>query len=684
MTALERARRWLDAVPGAISGSDGHGHTYYVANTLMHGFGLGANQVLGLLIEWNRTCSPPWSARELNHKVEQALAHADKYERPKGHMLEDHSDPLPRARFPSPLTRTIIKADSPSTPKSGVPQPIQDGCRQLLLAAFEDGEWISISDAHLNEDGRTVPNGSGCVMERSHWLGKLDAVEGDPNRIWNSSDNPGAYIRINPVKVGGSTDNDVTVYRHALLEFDGIPIEQQWKVIVESNIPATAVVHSGGKSLHAWVKVDARDRVEYAARVSELLKVLESYGPDPKNKNPSRFARLPGMRRGQGFQHLLALRIGAKNWTEWMARNSDIGTSEYRIKDLFDFDPANDPNELIGRRWLCKGHSCLLVGASGIGKSTLTMMLVVLWAVGRAPFGIKPKRPLKMLVVQAENDIGDLAEQFRGAVQAHLPNDPDMARMLQENVVFVRDTVHTGRQFVDRLQTLIDRHKPDMVWVDPLLSYIGDDLSDQRVASEFLRNWLGPLLEATGVVLMVVHHIRKPSANDKRTSTDLQYLASGSSELVNWARAVMYLESPDEGQYRLRLLKRGSRAEAVDHEGKTSDSIWIKRGDNHQTWTTCPAPEEPKQQRDDVPQMTVRFGGSGKRKDDEMRDWDRDEYLNSISGWSSYVAMVSDISSKYRLTKEEAKSRWTECKPFLSVKEPAQSGLQHKIYTYIP
>jgi hypothetical protein len=82
--------------------------------------------------------------------------------------------------------------------------------------------------------------------------------------------------------------------------------------------------------------------------------------------------------------------------------------------------------------------------------------------------------------------------------------------------------------------------------------------------------------------------------------------------------------------------------------------------------------------------MTVRFGGSGKRKDDEVKDWNRDEYLNTISGWSSYVAMVSDISSKYRLTKEEAKSRWTECKPFLSVKEPAQSGLQHKIYTYIP
>ena len=57
--------------------------------------------------------------------------------------------------------------------------------------------------------------------------------------------------------------------------------------------------------------------------------------------------------------------------------------------------------------------SCLFVGQSGIGKSSLCMQLAINWALGRTTFGIRPERPLKSLIVQAENDVGDVAEMFR-------------------------------------------------------------------------------------------------------------------------------------------------------------------------------------------------------------------------------------------------------------------------------
>jgi len=682
MTIIERARLWLEATPGAVENQGGHNHTFYVANTLIHGWLLGGNEALGLMHEWNRRCTPPWKPRELNHKIEQAIAKAADYQKPKGHMINANKDSI---QFPSPITKVVLKqapdtADQES--KQTIPQPLEDGCRKLLRAAFLEGEGVAISEAVFTDDKepRAIPAGQGLVLSREEWLAKLDARDGDPNKIWSCEGNPGAYIRVNPMKVGGSTDNDVTAFRHALLEFDGISLDEQWKVISHSQIPATAVVYSGGKSLHAWVKVDAKDRIEYSTRVTELLKSLEGYGPDAKNKNPSRFARLAGMKRGEGVQSLLALHVGAKSWTEWKAVQASTGTNEYRIKDLLDFDPSTDPNQILGRRWLCKGHSCLIVGASGIGKSTLTMQLAVGWAVGRSPFGIKPSKALKTLVIQAENDIGDLSEQFRGAVMGHLPKDPDMAKLLQENMVFVRDTVHTGRNFVDRLQTLIDQHKPDMVWIDPLLSYIGDDIGEQRVASEFLRNWLGPLLESTGVVLMVVHHVRKPSQNDSKSSTDLQYLASGSAELVNWARAVVYLESPSDNVYRLRFLKRGSRAEAVDHEGNVSESIYVDRGRNGlQTWTAC-APPPPKE--DDKPKITVKLGKSSASK--PRTPFDEDDYLNSLSGeWHSYVDMIKAMQERFGMSKDEAKTRWTALKPRLSTKTPQQSGKEWNTYTFI-
>lgn len=677
MDTLERARRWLAATPPAVAGNDGHGHTYHVVSELLHGWDLGPNQVLGLIRDWNARCDPPWTAKELNHKVEQAMSRSHEYDKPRGHRLK--SEAPPRYEIPGPITRVILKpaaAPDSSDPKPALPEPIEDGCRKLLMACFEKGEGIGITEATFIEDGRCIPAGSGLVLSREEWIAKLDARGGDPNRIWAAEGNPGAFIRVNPMKVGGASDGDVTAYRHALLEFDGISLEEQWHVIKESRIPSTAVVYSGGKSVHAWVKVDAKDRIEYSSRVAELLKALEGYGPDQKNKNPSRLARLAGMKRGDKVQSLLALNIGEKSWSEWKARQADIGTTLYRVKDLLDFDPANDPNQVLGRRWLCKGHACLIVGASGIGKSTLTMQLAVGWAAGLSPFGIKPNAALKTLIIQAENDIGDLSEQFRGAAMGHLPRDPGIAKTLQENVIFIRETVHTGKRFVERLQSLIDQHKPAIVWIDPLLSYIGDDIGDQRVASEFLRNWLGPLLESTGVVLMVVHHVRKPSQNDSRTSTDLQYLAAGSSELVNWARAVVYLESPSEGTYRLRFLKRGSRAEAVDHEGNVSDSIWVERGKGGmQTWTAC-APPPPKE--DDKNKVKVVL-----KKD--RRDWDQEEYLGSLCGeWHSYVDMIKTMTKRYGLSADVAKGYWTGLKNHLSVKEPSQSGLTYKTYTYIP
>ena len=69
MTIIERARLWLEATPGAVENQGGHNHTFYVANTLIHGWLLGGNEALGLMHEWNRRCTPPWKTRELNHKL---------------------------------------------------------------------------------------------------------------------------------------------------------------------------------------------------------------------------------------------------------------------------------------------------------------------------------------------------------------------------------------------------------------------------------------------------------------------------------------------------------------------------------------------------------------------------------------------------------------------------------------
>ena len=144
---------------------------------------------------------------------------------------------------------------------------------------------------------------------------------------------------------------------------------------------------------------------------------------DPANANPSRLSRLPNSMRFNSRQELYALNVGAKSWQDFEAEiQAEAVGQEFEIANLMKFDTENDPNNLLGQRWLCCGGSCLFVGQSGIGKSSLAMQMTVSWALGKEVFGIKPVKHLKSLLIQAENDFGDVSEMLRGTVSGRVGN----------------------------------------------------------------------------------------------------------------------------------------------------------------------------------------------------------------------------------------------------------------------
>ena len=324
---------------------------------------------------------------------------------------------------------------------------------------------------------------------------------------------------------------------------------------------------------------------------------------DPNNANPSRLSRLPNAMRFDSRQELYALNVGSKSWQDFEAQiQAEAIGNRISLDVLADFDAENDPDNVLGNRWLCKGGSCLFVGQSGIGKSSLCMQLAINWALGRTTFGIRPERPLKSLIVQAENDVGDVAEMFQGSLAGlGIKRSDDAFAALQEHLVIVTESVQTGEEFANAVRLLVAKHKPDLVWLDPLLSFIGDDISKQDVCSYFLRNLLNPIAHETGVVWMMMHHTPKPSTDPKSKSgwnaTDHSYAGTGSSELTNWARAVCVLQSTkDEGRFVLRLAKRANRASATDVEGGRTNLIHLKHAEGSILWeqTAAPFVAEPK------------------------------------------------------------------------------------------
>ena len=160
-------------------------------------------------------------------------------------------------------------------------------------------------------NGKTSPLGCGETLSRNEWIDSFR------NKSIPESE-AGAWFRINPVNGNGISDRDVSEFRFALLESDFLPLETQISLLVKLPIPICAILNSGGRSVHAWVRIAATNAGEYRESVSEMFSLLASYGFDPANKNPSRLSRLPGAQRliganGDGKQRLLYLNPNPPN-----------------------------------------------------------------------------------------------------------------------------------------------------------------------------------------------------------------------------------------------------------------------------------------------------------------------------------------------------------------------------------
>jgi len=101
---------------------------------------------------------------------------------------------------------------------------------------------------------------------------------------------------------------------------------------------------------------------------------------------------------------------------------------------------ADDPNELLRTGYLCRGGGLLLAAPTGIGKSSFALQAMILWALGRACFGITPTRPLKSLLIQAENDDGDLAEMRDGVIAGMDLTDDEKKTAMENVIVFQENT----------------------------------------------------------------------------------------------------------------------------------------------------------------------------------------------------------------------------------------------------
>lgn len=304
---IDRARTYIAKMPDAISGADGSGATFAVACKLVE-FGLSPDDAWLLLVEYNQRCQPQWSERDLRHKLEDAFRKANPRHafntRPSRHRF----DRTPKAKIdPATAVENFLRGfqcDEVDLWEASPIRPPDDWTRDalaLLETLYQAGEQINFVTAYQLDGDKARPSGVGVTMERDalilRWRKQMPRSEA------------GGWLRMNPLDGQGVADVNVTVFRFALVELDTIPFELQMPLLAKLPLPIAAILGSGGRSLHAWVKVDAANADDFRGDVSRMLALLARFGVDGKNKNPARLSRLPGVVRqigahGDGRQRL--------------------------------------------------------------------------------------------------------------------------------------------------------------------------------------------------------------------------------------------------------------------------------------------------------------------------------------------------------------------------------------------
>jgi hypothetical protein len=254
-----------------------------------------------------------------------------------------------------------------------------------------------------------------------------------------------------------------------------------------------------------------------------------------------------------------------------------------------DIAPTKSETEkllLVGPgHWLTRGSGVLIVGPTGCGKSTLDAGLAFSFGAGRSFLGFEPVRPLKSVVVQAEDDDLDLAEMARGIIAAIDPDKRELD-LIRQNVLVVSERARTGDSFLELVDELLETHRADLVHLNPLSAYFGDDLNDQRAVARFFRNGLNPILTRHGAGFTGIHHTPQPNKDrDAWRDGALAYAGAGSADLANWAREVLTLRQTAPGLYVLTATKRWRKLGWRDADGKPTGTRLVAHArDGSQVW----------------------------------------------------------------------------------------------------
>ena len=386
-----------------------------------------------------------------------------------------------------------------------------------LGTLFSPDDYVGyVTETFEAEDGERKPTRGNYDRTAGQLIEALKKCGDDLGAVLGDYDpDTGAWIRFNPLDGKGVKNDNVTAFRFALIESDSMELGEQNAIIRELELPVACLVYSGGKSLHAIVRIDAASYEEYRTRVDYLYSVCEKNGMkvDKQNRNPSRLSRLPGAVRNGHKQFLVDANIGKASWSgwrEWIESVSDDLPDPENMAEAWDNLPQLAPPLIEGV--LRKGHKLLLAGPSKAGKSYALIELCCSIAEGRPWLGFSCAKG-KVMYVNLELDRASCLHRFRDVYEALGQPPKSLGNIDIWNL--------RGRSVpMDKLAPKLIRRakKKDYIAIviDPIYKVITGDENSANQMADFC-NQFDKVCTELGCAVIYCHHHSKGSQGSKRS-----------------------------------------------------------------------------------------------------------------------------------------------------------------------
>ena len=306
----ERASRYVARMDAAVAGSGGHDALFAVACALVHGFSLGEGDAMAILSEYNLRCTPPWSDRELAYKLRSAAGSSSS--KGSGYLLGDSSG------FRSQVS-------SFSAPPKAEPVAFDPAALAAVAGDFRPRlDWFasrSYADPALLDSAEYL-----ALLYSGEKVLIFSDSRSQGQALWPDEPIPscgseGMWYLANPVdgreypnprtgKPSRRSEESVTRWKFALLESDEADPRVWLGALAKSSLPISAIYSSGGRSVHALIRVPGpgtgmaalsgpTSKEEWDAWARAQKAPLARLGADPKALTAVRLTRLPQQYRSE-------------------------------------------------------------------------------------------------------------------------------------------------------------------------------------------------------------------------------------------------------------------------------------------------------------------------------------------------------------------------------------------------